>query len=627
MSLSDTSDENSVLLSSIENDVHAKLRKLPEKKLEEILKMHQRWLASQDDMESVADLSETDLANVDLSRRDLSYAKLQNAYLKNANLSCSKFKETDLSGADLSGADLTGADLRGANLGGVDLIGADLSGADLRNAKLKGAALNGAILENAQIQGAEYLGLEFAGSDMTGAKLSTENQGFKPLSSVVEISINARRIFFVLLLACVYCWLTIATTADVKLITNSVSSRLPIIETEMPIVPFYFSAPLVLLSVYIYFHFYLHQLWKALAMLPAIFPDSRTLDQQAYPWLVIAIVRRHYSILAQDKSLLARLEVLGTVLLAWWAVPLSLMGFWIRYLPRHDWVGTGLHIGFLAASISLAIIFHLSAKNTISANKAAQSNYRVFQISRSVRYPLYVGICTALIIILSFGAINGVHSKEFDLTDFKITVPLFFRLFRYDVFADLRETDVSSKPADFWRIKNQEDRINSVKGAFLKKADLRYADMFRAFLAKAILRNASMNGARLRKTIFQNADIRGANLDDTDLRGANLKGADLREATLLKADLTGAQLQNANLGLTLLHGANLNEANLENADIRCADLTSVNNLTVDQLAEVKTLYNAKMDQTMLNQIKQSLPHLLEKPATQWVEPNQIKNCP
>ena len=230
-------------------------------------------------------------------------------------------------------------------------------------------------------------------------------------------------------------------------------------------------------------------------------------------------------------------------------------------------------------------------------------------------------------IILSYGAINGVKSKKLDLTDIKVTVPHFFGLFGINVFADLRETDVSIRPADFWRIEKGEDRINSVKGALLKKADLRYADMFRAFLANAILRNANMEGARLRKTIFQNSDIRGANLDKTDLRGANLKGTDLREATFVDAYLTGAQLHGANLGLTLLHGANLNQANLENADMRCADLTGVKNLTVDQLAVVQTVYQAKMDQTMLTQIKALLPHLLEKPAVQWVEPNQIKKCP
>ena len=593
MNTSDTDNKRAALPSSHKNiKGQSKLHELSDKELEEILTLHRSWLDSRGEDGGLADLSCTDLAKTDFSD-----ARLQNACLANANLSGSKFVNSDLSGADLSGANLKAADFSGASL------------------------------KNAVIENAEYLGPEFAGSDLTGAKLSAENQEFKPLASVEEISINARRIFFVLLLASVYCWLTIATTADVKLITNSITSRLPIIETEMSIVPFYFSAPLVLLAVYIYFHFYLHRLWKALAMLPARFPDGRSLDEQAYPWLVNAIVRRHFSILAKDKTLLSRLEVLGTIIVAWWAVPFSLVGFWIRYLPRHDWTGTGFHIGFLAVSIVLALIFYKSAGNTISRGETAQARGRILNFTRSVQYSTWVGICIVAITILSYGAINGIKSKKIDLTDLRVMVPHFFSIFGYDVFADLRETDVSTRPEDFWRIKNEEDRINSVSGAFLKQTDLRYADMFRAFLAKAVLRNADLKGARLRKAVFQKSDMRGVNLDKTDMRGANLIGSDMREATFIGADLTGVQLRDANLGLTHFQGADLNKANLENADIRCADLIGVNNLTVEQLAGAQTLYLARMDATLLDQVRKNLPHLLEKPAIQWVEPNQIKKCP
>ena len=359
---SDTPEEKTASLSSTQNDAQARLSKLTEKKLSEILTSHQKWLDSQGDRGSLADLRCTDLAKTDLSHIDLSYAQLQNASLSNANLSSSNFEK------------------------------ADLSGADLRCANLKEAVFSGASLKDAVLVDAEYLGLEFAGSDMTGAKLSRGDQDFKPLSSVAEISINARRIFFILLLASAYCWLTIATTADDKLIPDSITSRLPIIETEISIVRFYFWAPLILLTVYVYFHFYLNHLWKALAMLPAKFPDGRTLDEQAYPWLVNAIVRRHYSILSKDKSLISHLEVLGTVILAWWAVPVNLVGFWIKYLPRHDWVGTGLHLGFFAASISLAIIFYISAVNTISRSNAVVIDRRILPTKQYMRYPVWVGI-------------------------------------------------------------------------------------------------------------------------------------------------------------------------------------------------------------------------------------------
>ena len=64
-------------------------------------------------------------------------------------------------------------------------------------------------------------------------------------------------------------------------------------------------------------------------------------------------------------------------------------------------------------------------------------------------------------------------------------------------------------------------------------------------------------------TIEPGADLRGANL-----RRENLKGADLTGANLRRADLTGADLTEANL-----EGANLKRANLEGANLEGADLT------------------------------------------------------
>jgi hypothetical protein len=42
---------------------------------------------------------------------------------------------------------------------------------------------------------------------------------------------------------------------------------------------------------------------------------------------------------------------------------------------------------------------------------------------------------------------------------------------------------------------------------------------------------------------------------------------------------------------------------------------------------VKTLYHAKLDAILLNQITKEFTHLLEEPEEQWVEPNLRKKCP
>jgi len=120
-------------------------------------------------------------------------------------------------------------------------------------------------------------------------------------------------------------------------------------------------------------------------------------------------------------------------------------------------------------------------------------------------------------------------------------------------------------------IKNTDDRIifsakadtirELVEVAVKKGANLRYAD----------LRSANLYSADLRYANLQYADLRSA-----DLRYANLQYADLRYADLCSADLCYANLQDANLYSADLRYADLRSANLRSADLRSADLCSAN---------------------------------------------------
>ena len=105
--------------------------------VEEILEMHQKWLAGN-------------------GGQRLVWCKL------------SENERTNLRGADLRGADLRGADLVYANLRGADFRGANLEGADLRDANLIGANLVGANLEG--VKGL-YINCPEIGSFMAFKKL------------------------------------------------------------------------------------------------------------------------------------------------------------------------------------------------------------------------------------------------------------------------------------------------------------------------------------------------------------------------------------------------------------------------------------------------------------------------
>ncbi len=86
--------------------------------------------------------------------------------------------------------------------------------------------------------------------------------------------------------------------------------------------------------------------------------------------------------------------------------------------------------------------------------------------------------------------------------------------------------------------------------ASLRNADLRDANLIGADLSDADLRSANLSGAKLSGADLRDGDLRGA-----DLSGANLSGADLRGANLRDADLSGANLRADNLSGADLSGA------------------------------------------------------------------------
>jgi hypothetical protein len=401
-------------------------------------------------------------------------------------------------------------------------------------------------LQDANLDGATgLLGTEFARSDVTGTTLPKDIAEFKTLQVVEETSKNTRTIFLSMVLGCAYSWLTIATTTDARLLANSASSPLPIIGTEIPIAYFYSAAPFILMALYVYLHFYLHHLWELLAELPAIFPDGKRLDQRAYPWLLNGLVRRHFEKL-KVRPLMVHLKEWITIFLAWWVVPLTLLGFWLRYLPRHEWLGTWIHVGLIVTSATAAIIFYRSAAITLRG--IAPELFRWKTAWRGSRAYQGVGIVLIGLVLsaFSFGAINGIKTSTPDVTDIRTWVPQGFEWLGFSVFADLAKEDVSSKPENYWELPSK-DRDRSVKGASLARRNLRYANAHRVFLVNADLVDADLGGA-----VLVGADLRGANLtsaalDRADLSFANLEGARLNYAILENARLRGAKLQGAKL--------------------------------------------------------------------------------
>lgn len=530
-------------------------------------------------------------------------------------------KRADLSGANLEAADLHGANLRGANLRKANLSrcnleGANLRGADLREANLQQAALSGTTLFEADLAGADLsnarglLAGQLGGTNTSGAKLPEEVSQFKELDTVGELSRTAGALFLSLLVACFYACLTITATVDVHLLTNSTASKLPIIQTEIPIVVFYTAAPLVLLALYVCYHLYLQRLWEALAELPAVLPDGTTLDQKSYPMLLTDLVRAQFVQLRARRLPLFRLRERLSLLLAWWLVPATLFLFWLRYLTRHEWLGTVLHILVLCGSVGAGLAFYRLAVATLGQDdKKLRWWLGPWRDRRTLSGCVALVTLGLILLLFSSAAIEGVPPDRYapeqtvawDVPhhlplDPRRCVPWALERIGCRPFADFREADVSTKPAswsgalpegDGPKAPPLPDEVNQVKGAYLKGRDLRYATGFRAFLVKANLEGADLRGADLWNADLRGADLGRANLarahlgsarlDEARMPRANCEGTYLNKAYLRKANLRGAILRGADLrGAKLqeafLAGADLSEAHLEAADLRGAHL-------------------------------------------------------
>ena len=467
-----------------------------------------------------------------------------------------RLRDFNVSKTRLSGLDLRDVDLSEADLSGSDLQNADLSGANLKGALLEGTDLTGAILRGANLESAHGLkAWQFRDTDTSGTKLPEAIAEFKGIDSVGKIAPAVAKQFFVVLGTSLYCWLTIATTTDLSLILGSATQALPIVQTPIPIVGFYYFGPFLLLVAFLYFQLNLQRMWEALAKLPAIFPDGRRLDERVYPWLLIQKVRAHFKRLRDSYTVVPWLEnVLGSAL-AYGAVPLTLLAFWFRSLVKHSPALTAWQVFLLTISLLVALQFHHYAVATLRGSPSGGGI--------SAPSAKRISIC------LGAGALLVVASQQLD----SVLGP------------NLTNAEICIKPAGW--VDGQSD-LTAVKAARLAGVDLRNARMDNAFAAKADLDRAQLESSSLFEADLRSASLGFAKLGSSDLIGANLQGASLYKADLAGANLAASKLQGAILSGANFDGANfsdayLNGAKLNGARLHNANLSVVFGLTAEQL--------------------------------------------
>jgi uncharacterized protein YjbI with pentapeptide repeats len=516
-----------------------------------------------------------------------------------ADLSCA-----ELEGADLISVNLRLADLHDANLRAADLLLADLRDACLVRADLEEACLVGANLEGANLEGASLetaMGLvprQVAGANLRDALLAPQLMEFEAFSAFERASRNAFRYFSAMTAASALSWLIVWKTKDIQLLTDS--AIIPFLHSRtaaaaLPTAESYLIVPAVLFILYLVFQFHLQRMWDSALELPAIFPDGHTLGDRS-PAIILGLLRTHFRWMNPDPASTRLVETWGSILLAYWLVPATLLAFWARYLTRQEVHGTILHMVLVVVAAGVAL--YATTRVGRPQERWALERKWTHRIARELKAISPATVAAALgtvLILLSIGTIAGVphersRAPQYGVTSVRRWASNAFSWIGFDPYADLTEAAISRRPAN-WN--GGDDQVPSIDGPRLNNSRFRYAQAYRAFLpnahlwranfegaflSEADLRSADLGQSNLRFVVMDNAQMNHANLDRsvldgadlrrTDLHGANLSYSSLAEATLVDARLDGASLYMARLG-----GATMTRANLQKADLRDAVLS------------------------------------------------------
>ena len=551
--------------------------------------------------------------------------------------------------------DLRNVDLSGADLRGVDFTNAVMNGAKLVNTNLIGAQFAWAKLQHADFSGATgIVGTQFARADLTGATLPPSVK-FGSFDAANEIAQSTGKIFLTMLLVCVYSWLTINSTVDSKLLTDSSTSKLPILNVDIPIVNFYLLVPIALVGVAIVAMLQAQRVWASVAAAPTVLPDATAMADRASTWIFGAWASARVC----DQSrigLLGRAQSWLWVVVGWWIAPATIAWFWMRYLHRHDGGITTVQVIALSLGCGLAAAFLTLAGRTLPTTwKPERPTWRGYipAIGVAAIVPLVFGLA-------SYYAINGVYrGRESELSEqvaadarpataslrravpaWQALVPTLLSRAGVDPTAQLAESEISTRLTTTAVPDTGETNENpKASGARLVGTNLRFASAERAFLALADLRNTDLLGADL-----WSADLRGSHISGTSFVGALLYGTDFRKArgnatataeridsagsivssdtlycqrtmfaaaNLRYARLQGADLRGASFDNSLLQGATLARARLQRAtfygaDLDGADFRGAYGITAAQILEARHR-GALFSDSLLRELKRLAP--------------------
>ena len=263
-----------------------------------------------------------------------------------------------------------------------------------------------------------------------------------------------------------------------------------------------------------------------------------------------------------------RLALLVDLALLWWLWRKVLAGDGGR--KRSKWVPVGLHVAGIGATLAVLIFAFVVATFPGEWRQEAPWPRATDAVFKTLRWPNNTLYLPELNI---WEAFKLDDPKKLDWKDH--TVSLKERHFEGANFnsaklgkADLRKAQLQGASLDGAQLQGASLDEAQLQGASLDGAQLQGAS-----LEKAQLQGARLSGAQLQGASFDKAKLQGASLEQAALQGASLKQAQLQGASLLRAQLQGtslylAELQGASLQQAQLQGALLLGGKLQATDLR-----------------------------------------------------------
>jgi uncharacterized protein YjbI with pentapeptide repeats len=484
---------------------------------------------------------------------------------------------------------------------------ATLAGRDLRGIALLATpariTFRDCDLRDADLSAASGLSIHsFPGSRLGGARLPQGVPDDFRNTNLRELASSTTQQFVTLMVAALFACITVETTTYPALLTDKGGLKLPLVGTELSVVPFFMITPVILLLLFIYFQLHLQQLWEQIARLPREFPSGLSRGEYLPPWMLLSLADWWDPAPGvTTPAYVHRARFVVSFILTWAVIPATLLLFWWRYLPRMHATGNDFLGAVLMVSLAVGVYHFGLTRSTIRRATPIARHGRA-RVLHLVRRPgvIALAVLSLLLGYVTRGVYQGVRPDVLERVRERlpdriegysrvhpvILVPTVLGALGIYPEPRLEQAQLSTAPAGW---EGTDETLASVQGArlmsrrlksarateaFLARADLRKAVFSEADLSRADLRGVNARGAWFGWTTLHGTNFRRASLEGAGFRGASIDSADFRHATFTNNEFEAARIERSQFD-----SANLRQVAWTNADLghelsfRGADLT------------------------------------------------------